>query len=71
MIFGIVLSPNLVDMGTDVEMIMKIVSYFSIEMFLRYRTIKSEKLDATMSRLNTLITWRHDAARQVSEIATF
>ena len=51
MIFDIVLSPNLVDMGTDVEMIMKIVSYFSIEMFLRYRTIKSEKLDATMSPL--------------------
>lgn len=59
---------NLADAGVDVETIMKIVGHSSVEMFLRYRTIKAEKLDAAMCRVNTLITRRHHAARQVSEI---
>ncbi|MBA5868381.1 MAG: tyrosine-type recombinase/integrase [Nitrospira sp. CR1.3] len=61
---------NLADAGVDVETIMKIVGHSSVEMFLRYRTVKAEKLDAAMSRLNTLITRRQTAARQVSEFAT-
>lgn len=60
---------NLADAGVEVETIMKIVGHSSIEMFLRYRTIKAEKLDAAMSSLNTLITRRQNAARQVPEIA--
>jgi integrase len=59
---------NLADAGVDVETIMKIVGHSSVEMFLRYRTIKAEKLDAAMCRVNTLITRRQHAARQVSEI---
>ena len=38
-------------------------------MFLRYGTIKAEKLDAAMTRLNTLITRHEKAARQVPGIA--
>jgi hypothetical protein len=38
-------------------------------MFLRYRTIKVARFDAAMTRLNTLIPRRVNAARQVSEIA--
>ena len=34
---------NLADAGIDTEMIMKIVGHSSVEMFLRYRTIKTEK----------------------------
>ena len=60
---------NLADAGVDTETIMKIVGHSSVEMFLRYRTIKAEKLDAAMSRLNTLITRRENAARQVPEFA--
>ncbi|MCH7615837.1 MAG: site-specific integrase [Nitrospinae bacterium] len=58
---------NLADAGVEVETIMKIVGHSSIEMFLRYRTIKAERLDAAMSSLNTLITQRQNATRQVSE----
>ena len=61
---------NLADAGVDVETIMKIVGHSSVEMFLRYRTIKAEKLDAAMTRLNTLITRRQTAACQVSEFVT-
>src|SRR5215831_4198156 len=61
---------NLADAGVDTETIMKIVGHSSVEMFLRYRTIKAEKLDAAMARLNTLITRRQTAARQVSDITT-
>ena len=60
---------NLADSGVDVETIMKIVGHSSVEMFLRYRTIKAEKLDSAMTRLNTLITRRESAARQVLGIA--
>lgn len=60
---------NLADAGVDTETIMKIVGHSSVEMFLRYRTIKAEKLDDAMIRLNTLITRRHTAARQVPGIA--
>ncbi len=54
----------------ETETIMKIVGHSSVEMFLRYRTIKAETLDAAMTRLNTLITRHEDAARQVLGIAT-
>jgi len=60
---------NLADAGIETETIMKIVGHSSVEMFLRYRTITAEKLDAAMSRLNTLITRRESAARQVPEFA--
>jgi integrase len=61
---------NLADAGVDTETIMKIVGHSSVEMFLRYRTIKAEKLDDAMSRLNTLITRRSTASSQALEIAT-
>jgi hypothetical protein len=51
------------------ETIMKIVGHTSVKMFLSYRTIKAEQLDDAMTRLNTLITWRQQAARQVHEFA--
>lgn len=60
---------NLADAGVDTETIMKIVGHSSVEMFLRYRTIKAEKLDDAMSRLNTLITRRSPASSQALEIA--
>lgn len=51
---------NLADAGVDTETIMKIVGHSSVEMFLRYRTVRAEKLDAAMRRLdaslNTVIT---------------
>ena len=59
---------NLADSGVDTETIMKIVGHSSVEMFLRYRTIKAENLDAAMTRLNTLITRHEHAARQVPGI---
>ena len=60
---------NLADAGVDTETIMKIVGHSSVEMFLRYRTIKAEKLDDAMTRLNTLITRPQHGARQVPEFA--
>ncbi|MDP2383799.1 MAG: site-specific integrase, partial [Nitrospirota bacterium] len=60
---------NLADSGVDTETIMKIVGHSSVEMFLRYRTIKAENLDAAMTRMNTLITRHENAARQVPGIA--
>jgi hypothetical protein len=48
---------------------MKIVGHSSVEMFLRYRTIKAETLDAAMTRLNTLLTRHEHAARQAIGIA--
>jgi integrase len=51
---------NLAEAGVDTETIMKIVGHSSVEMFLRYRKVRAEKLDAAMQRLdaaiNTLIT---------------
>lgn len=44
---------------------MKLVGHSSVEMFLRYRTIKAEKLDAAMFSLNTLITLRQNSPSQV------
>jgi integrase len=52
---------NLADAGVDTETIMKIVGHSSVDMFLRYRAIKPEKLDAAMDRLNTLITRGREA----------
>lgn len=44
---------------------MKLVGHSSVEMFLRYRTIKAEKLDAAMFSLNTLTTLRKNSPSQV------
>ena len=60
---------NLADSGVDTETIMKIVGHSSVEMFLRYRTVKADRLDAAMTSLNTLITRHENAARQVPGIA--
>lgn len=60
---------NLADSGVDTKTIMKIVSHSSVEMFLRYRTIKAETLDAAMTRMNTLITRHEHAARQVAGVS--
>jgi len=60
---------NLADAGIDTETIMKIVGHSSVEMFLRYRTIKAEQLDAAMSRLNTLITRRQNTTSKPREIS--
>ena len=53
---------NLADSGVDTETIMKIVGHSSVEMFLRYRTVKADKLDAAMAqldaRINTQVTPR-------------
>jgi integrase len=46
---------NLADAGVDTETIMKIVGHSSVEMFLRYRTIKAERLDSAMARLDAAI----------------
>ena len=62
---------NLADLGVDAETIMKIIGHSTVEMFLRSRMIKSEKLDAAMTRMNTLITRHEDAARQVPGVAAF
>jgi integrase len=62
---------NLADAGVDTETIMKIVGHSSVEMFLRYRTVKAEKLDAAISSLNTLITRRLPAVLQISDIAAW
>ena len=57
---------NLADAGVDTETIMEIVGHSSVEMFLRYRKVRAEKLDAAMKRLdtalNTLITPATEAA---------
>jgi hypothetical protein len=34
---------------------MKIVGHSSVEMFLRYRTIKADRLDSAMARLDAAI----------------
>ena len=51
---------NLADAGVDAETIMAISGHRSIEMYLRYRSVRPERLDAAMARLdaavNTLIT---------------
>ena len=60
---------NPADSGVDTDTIMKLVGHSSVEIFLRYRTIKAETLDAAMTRLNTLITRYENAARQAIGIA--
>ena len=47
---------NLADAGVDIEIIMAVVGHASVEMFLRYRTIKAEVLDAAMLKLDTRLT---------------
>jgi integrase len=46
---------NLADAGGDIETIIKIVRHSSVEMFLRYRSVKGERLDAAMKRLDTVL----------------
>ena len=46
---------NLRAAGVDVETIMKIVGHSSVEMFLRYRSVKPEHLDAAMKRLDSAL----------------
>ena len=55
---------NLADSGVDTETIMKIVGHSSVEMFLRYRTIKAHTLDAALTSMHTLLT-RHEAAARL------
>jgi integrase len=43
---------NLRAAGVDVETIMKIVEHSSVEMFLRYRAVDDEELDAAMQKLD-------------------
>jgi len=54
---------NLADAGVDTETIMKIVGHSSVEMFLRYRTVKAERLDSTMARLDAAINTPATPAR--------
>ena len=42
---------NLRAAGVDVETIMKIAGHSSVEMFLRYRAVDEEELDAAMEKL--------------------
>jgi integrase len=42
---------NLRAAGVDVETIMKIVGHSSVEMFLRYRAVDEEELNAAMEKL--------------------
>lgn len=46
---------NLADAGVEIETIIKIVGHSSVEMFLRYRSVKEEKLDAAMKRLDSVL----------------
>ena len=59
----------LADTGMDPDTIMKTVGHASRELSLRDRSIKAEKLDGAMSRVNTLITRRCPASSQAHEIA--
>jgi len=43
---------NLADEGVEIETIMQIVGHSSVEMFLRYRTVKADRLDTAMARLD-------------------
>ncbi len=51
---------NLADAGVDAETIMAITGHRSVAMYLRYRSVRPERLDAAMNRLdvavNTVIT---------------
>jgi len=51
---------NLADAGVEAETIMAIRGHRSVEKYLRYRSVKPERLDAAMACLvaavNTLIT---------------
>ena len=61
---------NLADAGVDTQTIMKYLGHSSVEMFLRYRTVKAEKLDAAMSNSQHANNKRISAAHKVSDIAT-
>jgi integrase len=57
---------NLADAGVETETIMKIVGHSSVEMFLRYRSIKPEKLDAAMKQLDARINTPETPARSAT-----
>jgi len=61
---------GLPDTGIDTEMIKKIVGHSSVEMFLHYRTIKAEELNAAMFSVNTLITLHQNSLSQIREISS-
>jgi hypothetical protein len=46
---------NLANEEVEIEPIMKIVGHSLVEMFLRYRTVKADRLDAAMARLDVRI----------------
>jgi site-specific recombinase XerD len=46
---------NLAEAGVDTATIMKLVGHSSVEMFLRYRKVRAEKLDAAMQRFDAAI----------------
>jgi integrase len=46
---------NLADAGVEAETIMSITGHRSVEMYLRYRTVKPERLDAAMARLDAAV----------------
>jgi integrase len=46
---------NLADAGVEAETIMAITGHRSVEMYLRYRTVKPERLDAAMARLDAAV----------------
>jgi hypothetical protein len=63
MIYGTAPVTNLADAGVDTEMIMKIVGHSSVEMFLRCRTIKAERLNSATARLDAAINSPATSAR--------
>ena len=46
---------NLAEIGIETETIMRIVGHSSVEMFLRYRSVRPEHLDAAMKRLDSAL----------------
>lgn len=46
---------NLADAGVDAETIMAITGHRSVEMYLRYRSVRPERLDAAMARLDAAV----------------
>lgn len=46
---------NLGNSGVDTETIMKIVGHSLVEIFLRYRIVKADKLDAAMALLDATV----------------
>jgi integrase len=60
---------NLADAGVDTETIMKIVGHSCVEMFLRYRKVKAERLDSAMQLLDAVLRTVITAACQRSRLS--